>query len=94
MDDVEKRLVETEARSKSNTKRLDKMEARQDDLEKLTELVARMQVEQGHLTTDVGEIKEDVKALKDRPAKWWEKLIVALIGAVVGYAVKALLGIG
>lgn len=95
MDDTEiiKELTETTARSKSNTKRLDAMEKRQNDLEQLTQAVAVVQAKQEQIETDVGEIKTDVKALRERPVKWWETLIVALIGAVAGYAVKALLGV-
>ena len=91
--DIIKELTETTARSKSNTKRLDKLEARQDNLEKLTQAVTVVQTKQEQIETDVTEIKTDVKALREKPAHWWDKLIVALIGAAVGYALKALLGI-
>ena len=89
-----KELTETTALSKSNTKRLDKLEERQDNLEKLTQAVTVVQTKQEQIETDVGEIKTDVKALREKPSKWWDKLIVALIGAAVGYVVKALWGIG
>ena len=91
--DIIKELTETTARSKSNTKRLDTLERRQDNLETLTRSVAVMQTKQEQIETDVTEIKTDVKALRERPSKWWDKLIVAIIGAAVGYALKALLGI-
>lgn len=85
-----KMLTETEARSKSNTKRLDAMEKRQDDLETLTAAVAVMKTEAEHTANDVKEIKADVKTLKEQPTKWWEKLIGALITAAVGYFVAVL----
>lgn len=91
--DIIKELTETTARSKSNTKRLDAMEKRQDDLEQLTQAVAVMKSEAEHTASDVKEIKADVKALKERPVKWWDKLVIAIISAAVGFALKALLGV-
>ena len=40
--DYEHRLTEVEQRSKSNTKRLDEVEARQNDLDKLTTSVGEV----------------------------------------------------
>lgn len=87
-----KELTETTARSKSNTKRLDAMEKRQDNIEALTKAVAIMQTKQESIETDVTEIKSDVKELKGKPGKWWETAVVALIGGLVGFAIKAILG--
>lgn len=92
-EQIIKELTETAARSKSNTKRLDAMEKRQDDLESLTQAVAVMKSEAEHTASDVKEIKVDVKALKERPVKWWETLVVALIGGLAGFALKAFLGV-
>lgn len=91
-EQIVKGLTEVDARARSNTKRLDAMEKRQDDLEQLTKAVAVMQSEAEHTAADVKEIKADVKALKERPVKWWEAVILALIAGAVGYALKALLG--
>lgn len=44
--DYEHRLTEVEQRSKSNTKRLDEVEARQNDLDKLTTSVAKLATKQ------------------------------------------------
>jgi hypothetical protein len=37
-----------------------------------------------HTNTQVGEIREDVKALASKPAKRWDTVIDILIGAIVG----------
>ena len=71
-EQIVKELTETTARSKSNTKRLDAMEKRQNDLEDLTRAVAVVQTKQEQIETDVGEIKTDVKALMATPGKRWE----------------------
>lgn len=87
--EMEVKLSETDQRSRSNTKRLDKMEQRQDSLEKLTEAVSVMKTEQDNIKGDVTEIKADVKNLAEKPAKRWEsvidKAITAFVGAVVGF---------
>lgn len=58
------RLVETEQRSKSNTKRIDEIAHKQEDLESLTKSVALIANEQEHMRGDISETKEDVKEIK------------------------------
>ncbi len=69
--------------------RQDKMEKRQDNLEQLTNAFSVMENEQKHIKQDLGEIKDDVKILVDKPAKRWDsavdKAITVVIGLLVGY---------
>ena len=85
----ERRLTEVEERSKSNTHRLDEMEKRQDDQEKLISTVAVLASEQQTIKTDVGEIKTDVKELASKPAKRWDglvdKIILTVAAAIIGF---------
>lgn len=82
--DHERRLTEVESRSKSNTHRLDDVEKRQDNLDKLVASVSVLKTEQDHIQTDVREIKQDVKGLTEKPAERWDKLISTIIGALAG----------
>lgn len=88
-DEISEKLVEVDARSKSNKHRLDKVEERQDNLEQLANAFSVMQKEQEYIKEDVGEIKADVKILAQKPAKRWEsmveRVITVVVGAVVGY---------
>ncbi|KXL53512.1 hypothetical protein CLNEO_07380 [Anaerotignum neopropionicum] len=88
-DEISEKLVEVDARSKSNKHRLDKVEERQDNLEQLANAFSVMQKEQEYIKEDVGEIKADVKILAQKPAKRWESMvergITVVVGAVVGY---------
>lgn len=88
-DEISEKLVEVDARSKSNKHRMDSMEKRQDNLEQLTNAFSVMQKEQEYIKEDVGEIKTDVKALTEKPAKLWEsvveRIITVVVGAVVGF---------
>ncbi len=45
------------------------------------------------LLVTLGELKESVNRLKDRPAAMWEKLVSALLGALVTAAAAASLKI-
>jgi hypothetical protein len=85
----EKRLTEVEARSKSNSKRLDDIEERQDNLDKLVSTVEVLAVREGNVENDVKEIKSDVKILTSKPAQRWESLVekvfMTVVAAVVGF---------
>ena len=37
-----------------------------------------------NVKSDVGEIKDSVKAITNKPAQWWELLVQTLITAFVG----------
>lgn len=87
--DVEHRLTSVEDRSKSNTKRLDEVEKRQDNLDDLVSTVKVLAIREENVESDVKEIKTDVKSLKDIPAKRWnaivEKALLVLVGAVISF---------
>lgn len=79
----EHRLTVVEDRSKSNKHRLDEMEKRQDDQEKLISTVAVLATEQKAIQTDVQEIKGDVKSLTSKPGKRWDNLVNQVVSIIV-----------
>lgn len=85
----ERRLTEVESRSKSNTKRLDEMEKRQDDLDELVSTVKVLADREKRMEDDVAEIKCDVKSLTSKPGKRWdaivEKALLVVVGAVIAF---------
>lgn len=81
-----KELTETDARARSNTKRIDRLEERVEKLEQLQGTVAVVQAELTNILTTVEEIKSDVKDMKAKPIKRWETLIAAFLTALVGFA--------
>lgn len=89
--------TENEQRSKSNTKRIDKLEERVDNVENLAASMAAMAQKQEHMDTDIKEIKQDVKAIVEKPGKRWDKALETiaelLIAALVGFML-ARLGLG
>lgn len=86
---IEHRLTEVENRSKSNSHRLDEMEKRQDNLDELVGTVKVLADREQRVEGDVKEIKDDVKAIKEKPAKRWEsvvsQIITILIAAIAGF---------
>ena len=87
--DHERRLTEVESRSKSNTKRLDDMEKRQDNLDDLVGTVKVLADREARVEKDVGEIKSSVNELKEKPGKRWDglidKIILTIAAAVLGF---------
>lgn len=85
----EKRLTEVEIRSKSNTRRIDDIEKRQDNLDDLVSTVRVLADREERVESDVGEIKKDVKDIKEKPGKRWdgvvEKILFTVVGGVVAY---------
>ena len=78
-------------------RRLDLLEKRQDNIEKLTASVAVLADRQEHVESDVKEIKQDVKAIVEKPGKRWDKagetIFEIVLAAVFGFLL-ARLGLG
>ena len=89
-----RRLTETESRSKSNTHRIDDLEKWQRDQHQLISSVAVMAEKQTRIEEDVGEMKQDVKSILEKPAKRWEgvvtKILTGLAGAFVAWILMQL----
>lgn len=95
--EIERRLTSVEGQTKSNTKRLNKMEAVQETLTELVKSVATIAQKQVDMDNDMKEVKAAVHGLAGKPGKRWEamveKAIGALVAALVAYALLRL-GIG
>lgn len=91
MDDGIQALVASiEARCKSNTHRIDDLEADNKALHQLATSVEVLATKQETIEANVSEIKDDVKSLKAIPGGKWEALVkaalTAIVGALVGFA--------
>ena len=91
MDDgIQAKIVEIEQRSKSNTHRIDDLEADNKALHQLATSVEVLATKQEAIEANVSEIKDDVKSLKAIPGGKWEALVktilTALAGGLVAYA--------
>lgn len=91
------KLAEVDARSKSNTHRLDEVEGKVDTLQRLTTAVEVMATEQRHQTETMAEIKTDVTALgtkvdaiEKKPGKRWDGMVDKFLYGMVGALATAL----
>ena len=91
MDDgIQAKIAEIDARSKSNTHRIDDLEADNKALHQLATSVEVLATKQEAIEANVSEIKDDVKSLKAIPGGKWDALVktilTALAGGLVAYA--------
>ena len=98
MDDgIQAKIAEIEQRSKSNTHRINDLEADNKALHQLATSVEVLATKQETIEANVSEIKDDVKSLKALPAGRWEAVIkgviTAIIAGLIGFAL-AKLGLG
>lgn len=98
MDDgIQAQVAAIDARCKSNTHRINDLEADNKALHQLATSVEVLATKQETIESNVNEIKNDVKALKAVPGSRWEGLIktavTTIVAALVGYAL-ALAGLG
>ena len=95
--DVEHRLTLVEDRSKSNTKRLDKLEESTEAINRMAISMEKMAVKQDAMNGNITKLTTDVETLKAEPAKRWkfvvEKVIYFVVAAVVGF-ILAKVGLG
>lgn len=87
-------LKEVEDRSKGNTRRIESLEQKVDNLADVVGVLQAMQKDLEHLTTDVKETKTDVKELKEKPAKRWDALVEKILWGVVGAVLTFILAKG
>ena len=92
LEDQALKLKEVEERSKGNQHRIESLEKKVDDLSDVVGVLQAMKKDLEYLATTVNETKDDVKELKDKPAKRWEdlvgKIIWGIVGAFVAYALS------
>lgn len=85
----EQRLTAVEERAKSNTKRIDRLEASHEAINRLATSMEVMAERQEQVADTVDKLDGKVTALEAKPGKrWdslWDKIIWALVAAVIGF---------
>lgn len=86
---MEVKMQELSDRSKSNTRRIEKIEEHLEKQDELIKSVAVMAEKQSEMESSLGEIKTDIKQIKDKPSKRWdsivEKVLLCIVAGLVGY---------
>ncbi len=83
--DFEHRLSQVETK-------VEALEGRQDNLDKLVTTVSALAVREERMESDVKEIKADVKSLTEKPAKRYDGLVDKAVWAVMAAVIAFLLG--
>jgi hypothetical protein len=88
------KLAEVDARAKSNTKRLDKVEALTEVVHELATTMKLMAEKQERTAKTVERLDKKLSAIEQEPAKRWkavvEKIIMTVVAALVGFALAKL----
>lgn len=97
IEEMAVKLAETDARSKSNTHRLDKIEEEFEALNKLAtamEVMAKKMEYQSEtikrIEADVDNIGQKVDAIEKKPAKRWDGIVDKFVAGLVGAVAAAL----
>lgn len=94
LEDQAIKLTEVEERSKGNSRRIESLEKKVDDLADVVGVLQAMKKDLEYLTDTVKETKDDVKSLKEKPAKRWDSLVEKIIWGVVGAVLTFILAKG
>lgn len=90
----EKRLTQVEEMVKTNARRIENIEKRQNNLDELVGTVKALAVREENVESDVKEIKSDVKSLTGKSGKRWDnlvdKIIVTVAAAIIGFILARL----
>ena len=92
--EIEHRLSLAENSVAANSRRLDEVERKQEDITELVRSVSAIAQKQTDMDADMKEIKADVKAIGAKPARRWENLLekamLAVVAALVGWVMLRL----
>lgn len=103
-DEIVEKLLSTEHRAESNTRRIEKLELQTEAIQSLAISVEIMVKEQSHQTEAIERIEKNVakldgkvEILEQKPTKRWETIvekgIQAIVGGIIAY-VLVKIGLG
>lgn len=72
--------------------RIDEQKKLSDSVYSLALSVERLTIGQQNTVEQVKRLRTDVDDMKNKPIKHWDLVITTILGAVIGYVVKLLLG--
>ena len=85
------RLAEAEQRVRANTRRIEKLEQQQENLNRLVTAVEVLAAREKGVETDVKEIKTDVKTITQKSGRRWDAMIDRVLYVLIGAALSLLM---
>lgn len=89
MDSV--KLVEVEQRSKSNTKRIDKIDKQIEEMHELMQTVASLTTEIKYMREEFNEGLSRITRLEQKPVENYNKIVMYIITTILGALLGALI---
>lgn len=89
-EEIAIKIQQIEDRSKSNCRRIETMEERQNVIYELATSVKVLATNQSAMNEKLDDVVEDVNQLKDEPGKKWKSLIGYILAALVSSGVTAI----
>lgn len=89
MDNI--KLVEVEQRSKSNTKRLDKIDKQIEEMRELMQTVASLTTEIKYMREEFNEGLSRITRLEQKPVENYNKIVMYIITTILGALLGALI---
>lgn len=89
MDNI--KLVEVEQRSKSNTKRLDKIDKQIEEMHELMKTVASLTTEIKYMREEFNEGLSRITRLEQKPVENYNKIVMYIITTILGALLGALI---
>ena len=90
-EEIARKFAEIEAREKSNTKRLDKLETDHEVLARLATSIEVMATKQDTMADKLDTVNEKVDVLEHMPGKRWNALVGYLLAAIASALITFLL---
>lgn len=85
MKTISKDISDITSRIDKHEERLEKIESSQNDFR--VEM-AQIQSEVKIINTNTKDTKADVKKILDKPAQYWDKIVLTIVGAMAGYLIN------
>lgn len=89
MDNI--KLVEVEQRSKSNTKRIDKIDKQIEEMRELMQTVASLTTEIKYMREEFNEGLSRITRLEQKPVENYNKIVMYIITTILGALLGALI---
>ncbi len=86
-------IIEANQSAKSAHHRIDSLESEIGEIKELTIAVKEIAMETKATREDVNDMNSRLKAVEEKPAKNWDKVITTIIGTAVGAVVGAIIGL-
>lgn len=88
MDNMSKDISDIKDRINKHDDRLDRLEDSHGDIKVE---IAQVKMKTESINEDTKDIKTDVKKILDKPAQYWDKIVLTGLGVIAGYLINLFL---